>query len=56
LGSGFLKVSEKNSDKLFADFKGYDSSDFSERVIYKTANVEDEDFDIQTAIKSLLNN
>ena len=56
LGSGFLKVSEKNSDKLFADFKGYDSSDFSERVIYKTANVEDEDFDIQTAIMSLLNN
>jgi len=55
LGAGFVKVSEKKTDdKLFADFKGYDSSDFSERVIYKTVNVEDKDFNIQAAITSLL--
>jgi len=55
LGAGFVKVSEKKTDdKLFADFKGYDSSDFSERVIYKTVNFEDKDFNIQAAITSLL--
>ncbi|MFZ4799558.1 MAG: McrB family protein [Bacteroidia bacterium] len=57
LGAGFVTV-EKNTDnkKLFADFSEYDASDFSERLIYKIVNVEDESFDIQAAIITLLNN
>jgi len=57
LGIGFIIPEKKNNDKLFADFKSYDSTDFSERVIYKIENVANmEDLIFQAAIKSLLNN
>ena len=58
LGSGFVTL-EKNMDnnKLFASFDdSYDAADFAERTIYKILDVESSEFDIQTAIKSLLNN
>jgi len=57
LGSGFVKV-EKSMDsrKLFANFDdSYDASDLAERLIYNIIDVESEEFDMQTAIKSLLN-
>jgi hypothetical protein len=57
LGSGFVSV-EKNIDskKLFASFDdSYDAADLAERTIYNIVDVEDTGFDIQAAIKSLLN-
>jgi len=58
LGSGFVSV-EKNADskKLFAGFDdSYDATDLAERVIFRIANIDANGFDIQTAIKHLLNN
>jgi 5-methylcytosine-specific restriction endonuclease McrBC GTP-binding regulatory subunit McrB len=57
LGSGFVSVEKKtDSKKLFASFDdSYDASDLAERVIYNIVDVEDKDFDIQTAIENLLN-
>jgi 5-methylcytosine-specific restriction protein B len=57
LGSGFV-TGEKNFDskKLFASFDdSYDAADLAERVIYKIVNIDAIEFDIQSAIKSLLN-
>jgi len=57
LGGGFVTV-EKNRDSknLFASFDdSYDAADLAERTVYKIVDVESSEFDIQTAIKSLLN-
>ncbi len=57
LGSGFVTI-EKNKDSknLFASFDdAYDAADFAERTIYKIVDVDSNEFDMQTAIKSLLN-
>ena len=56
LGKGFFEYTkEDNSGNIFADFDDYEASDFSERSIYKLANVNklsDEYFSI--AINQLL--
>jgi hypothetical protein len=57
LGSGFVSV-EKNTDskKLFAGFDdSYDATDLAERVIFRIANIDANGFDIQSALKNLLN-
>lgn len=58
LGSGFVTATKKmDSKNLFANFDdSYDAADFAERTIYKIVDVDSSEFDIQTAIKSLLNN
>lgn len=54
LGKGFVKSEESIKD-VFADFGDYDSSDFSERIIYQLENVNKmSDIDFKTAINLLM--
>jgi 5-methylcytosine-specific restriction protein B len=39
LGEEFFEPQEEQNDNLFADFNGYDASEFAERPIYKVKNI-----------------
>lgn len=39
LGKGFLKSIEASEENLFADFEAYESSEFSERIIFKLEDI-----------------
>jgi 5-methylcytosine-specific restriction protein B len=55
LGEGFFEPREDEDENLFADFNGYDASEFAERPLYKVKNVTDmSDPDFIEAIKTLI--
>lgn len=55
LGKGFFEAEERHEENLFADFDDYDSSEFSERTIYKIKDiVRMSELDFNKAINTLL--
>lgn len=55
LGKEFFEPIEDDVNKVFAEFNGYDSSGFEERVLYKTRNVlKMEKDEFISAVKTLM--
>jgi 5-methylcytosine-specific restriction enzyme B len=55
LGEEFFEPREEQNDNLFADFNGYDASEFAERPIYKVKNIANmSDSNFIKAINTLL--
>lgn len=57
LGEGFFELSPKNEDDIFAKFGEYDTSTFSDKIIYKQKDLNKMDSnDFKSAITELLGN